>query len=250
MRKALFFPFAIILSILVGYYSVVLYFDILWALRNNVGFLRFIKYFFDFYAPVYMLFLCVLSFYQDFNKKIFYWKVWSLAGLFIFLFAVFQWQFSPSRNYFNLFGLDWQWCAVAVWSLMFAILIYLYNMKTLPFHAWLLSLVSLRLAGIAYEVPWYLQTGKWQIELVHPRFMFTMPIMMVLLYKYRWKPDLLFFLTFIPLILNWIFYYNLPANFGWLPRLSTFPLFILTPKNLSNTLKNSTKNIKNDSPKS
>ena len=241
MQKTLFFSLAIVLSTLVGYYSVILYFDILWTLRSDIGFLRFAKYFFDFYAPIYLLFLCFLSLYHNFPQIVFYWKLWSWIGLFIFLFSICQWQFSPSRNYFNLYGLEWQWSAVAVWSLMFTILIYLYNMKVHPFHAWLLSLVSLRLAGIVYELPWYLQTGKWQMELVHPKFMFTMPIMIVLLYEYGWRPNLLFLLTLIPIVVNWVFYYNLPANFGWLPRLSTFPLFISTPKNLTNTVKNSTK---------
>jgi len=55
--------------------------------------------------------------------------------------------------------------------------------------------------------------------------LFHWKVFLLWIFNCRPKPKILF-LSLTPVMLIWLFYYQLPPNTGWLPRLATYPFFL------------------------
>jgi hypothetical protein len=204
--------------------------DIIWTSRAEVSPFKFLKYFLDFHAPIYTISLVyTASQTKSPWKKLFHWKVWSAPALAGIIFSLSQWQFNPINDYnTQILGMNWQWNAIILWTILFILQLYIYQKRGVDLTcSFVLSFYGVRLAGLLYEIPWYIATGKWLIEIQHPKLIFTLPLFIFLLWIFncRPKPKILF-LSLTPVMLIWLFYYQLPPNTGWLPRLATYPFFL------------------------
>jgi len=215
---------------IVAVYGFNLGLDIAWMVRNNIPLLRFLKYALDFYGSVYLLFFIYVIVTIKLDKKLekfFSWKLWSIPVSILIFFSFGMWRFNPTLNYdTTILGFEWQWSAIITWLTLFLVLHYLFQRRVSSVYSWLLSFCSIRLGAMLYEVPWYINSGRWIVELYQTKLVCTVPAFIFLLYLVKWKPSLWFVLTVIPLIVEWIVYYSLP---NWLPRLATFPFFLSFP---------------------
>jgi len=220
--------FLLILSVLM--YSLQLGYDIAWAIRNNIPIFKMLKHIHNFYAPIYMAFFTYIAICTKPTanwKQILSAKLWLPPCLAITLFSLIQWRLDIEANFdTSILGLNWQWCAIATWSVLFMALLLIYGERVDPACSWLLSLCSVGLAGIFYEVPWYAINGKLATTLTHPQLIIQLPTFLFLLYWHKWTPQKTLLLTVLPVIALWLLWGKVPF---WLPRLSTFPFFISIP---------------------
>jgi len=210
--------------------------DILWAIaRKEVVSINFLLYYLHFYFPFHSI--CLIFFNQiteyDYFKKLFSWKILLVPFLCLIIYACFQWQFDPARNMIQNFGLRWQWCAIIEWSLLFIIQLILYQKKGLDnVLAFINSYYAVFLASVIYELPWYVTSGRWVTLLFFPIELLVATCFILIIHKMKWKFTWLLIPACIPLFILYVFYYSLPPTFGWLPRLTAFPLFLLFPFSL------------------
>jgi len=216
-----------LLITLVLIYSVFFFFDIRWAFGTRISPFVFLHYSLRHYAPV---FLSPFLFTKRNHKwhQFFSWKVWFFPSMGIIIFSLGQWKFNPTLNYdLSVLGyprMEWQWAAVIEWIFLFITLLFLWQKKveSKP-HAFCLAFYSLLLASIIYELPWYIKSGRLIYELFFPRLPISFALLNLHLYIQKWKMPKFYPLTFIFMIVCWLFY-PYPKNTSWIPRLTTYPI--------------------------
>jgi len=74
--------------------------DVIWASRAEVSPFKFLKYFSDFYAPIYAISLVYTASQTKSRwKNMFHWKVWCAPALAGIIFSLSQWRFNPINDY-------------------------------------------------------------------------------------------------------------------------------------------------------
>jgi len=222
--------------------------DVKWALNSQISVFRFLHYATKHYVPIFILPL----FYAEGNHgwhKIFHWKVWIFPCVFILTYSLWQWRFIHTLNYdLSILGYEWmkwQWAALIEWTLLFMLLLFLWQQKIGKPRAFSLSFYSVLLASIIYEMPWYIYSGKWIIEFAYARLPISLMMVVLLLYLSHWKMPRFYPLTFIFMFTCWLFY-PYPPNTYWIPRLTTYPIFATLPFGSKNKLSTLRINKKSD----
>lgn len=172
--------------------------------------------------PIFLLIPTVLSLDHNWKSRFFDWKIIFIAWFFIIFFCIFQLLTGPDRTLF--FGVRWKWSAFITYLILFLAQIILYQRKGINnFQSVLLSFSGCKIAGIIYEIrPWIDQLNVFFSLQVIVSF----HIFLLILYHYRWKPPKYFWLMIIPLIIEFMFYWDLPY---WSLRLATFPMMLIIP---------------------
>lgn len=156
----------------------------------------------------------------------FSFKMWLVIISLILIFSFAMWQFKTSLNFdTGLLGFDWQWSAIITWGLLFISSFALARRKLEEIDAFALAWFLVILGSILYELPWHFATARFGF-LYDTRFLINFMGFFLILRKYRFHLSENFSLTLIPLIINWLIFFSLPANCYWWPRLSVFPMFL------------------------
>ena len=193
-----------------------------WGIRNIVAFLFF---YVSNYGSWVLFGFCLIPEHRSSWRKLFSWKVWLPIIAVINIYGLIQ--TCSGHSWFAWQGFDWTWVAIVTWTSLFLTLTMLFqhrNVETVK--AFSLAFFLVCLASILYEIPWHIQTGRLPST---PKFIVSLPYTTLLLHQHKFKPHPLFPLTFIPLILEWTLYHQLPF---WTVRLAVFPLMISLPLQL------------------
>jgi len=164
-------------------------------------------------------------------QKLFHWKICIVPCVIVFLFGLFQWKFDYNHNIDTSFlGYEWQWCAIVIYSGLFAVQVFLYNGKLSNFNGFVSSLSGILLGSGLYEIPFFIQSrhANWEFS----KNFVSLITLAILLYKAKWKISKKFILSCIPLFILWFTYNTLPSPIYWIHRLSIFPILITVPLTL------------------
>jgi len=162
---------------------------------------------------------------SDVWQRLFAWQTWIFPVSLLLSFSIIVWQFNPAHLYQTaLLGFEWNWIAVFEWNILFILQLYLYQKcNTRNFIAFILSYLGVFLGSFLYEIPWFIKTGGIYQSMFLITYMFSFAIFTVLLFREKLKLTLWNFMLFFPVILVWIFYFDIPM---WFHRLSVFPFFL------------------------
>lgn len=155
-------------------------------------------------------------------RSLFNIKVWLLPLSVLFFASLIQ---VFSCNKINLSGGFWQfkwtWHAIATWTALFILQLFLYQRKVDDVHGFALSYCGVSLAGMLFELH--------RIRLRHlltSRFILAFTAMTLLLHMYKLRLPKWSVILLAPCVLGWIFFSTLPF---WLPRLTVYPLLLALP---------------------
>lgn len=166
-------------------------------------------------------------------KKVFHWKIWMIPCLIIILFAINKWQLNPTLDsQTQTLGFSWEWSAIAIWTSLFILQLYLFQKKGLDKAlAFSMSYYGVFLASIIYELPWLVAINGWTSEFYYPQYRLAAATMFILVLLYwEWQPRKILLTPLVLLTLSYMFYFNLVNSpIGWIIRLSPFPLFLSIP---------------------
>lgn len=192
-------------------------------------FYHFLVYRFPYQLP--FVTLCMIKVKSKWLQKTFAWKLWSFPSIGIPIIVLFQ---SPDIFRISIFGLHWTWIALSEWSFLFILQHCLYSRRGVePFIAFALSYLGIFLGSTIYEVPWlvrctptpnifpFLQDGLAGFV--------SLGLFIFLLHHEKTKLSWHVILTFIPIVLFWILYWQIAESASWLIRLGVYPLFLYLP---------------------
>jgi len=170
-------------------------------------------------------------------QKLFAWQTWIFPVSLLLSISIVVWQFNPANLYQTaLLGFKWNWIAVIEWNILFILQLYLYQKcNTQNFTAFTLSYLGVFLGSFLYEIPFFIKTGGIYKSEFLITILLSFTVFAVLLFREKLKLKLWNFIVFFPIILVWIFYFDIPM---WIHRLSVFPFFLsLSVTNLFATRK-------------
>lgn len=206
--------------------------DATFALYNGVHPLKFLHFFCTKYAVHFMIWLVLIPRTHSSWRSLFGFKVWFLPSVLLVSGAMLFWRGDPVLNYGTLLilGYSWQWCAIATWITLFITNLYFFEKHGLDkVDGFVFSFLNVLLASAAYEVPTF--SFSW-VTLVNPPIILYVILWVYLFIRYNMKasPKLPYLLICsLPIILGWIFYFRLPYELYWIPRLTTYPFFMFIP---------------------
>lgn len=158
-------------------------------------------------------------------QKIFAWQTWMLPVSLLASISILVWQFNPTYLYQTaLLGFKWNWIAVLTWNILFILQLYLYQKgNTQNFVAFTLSYLGVFLGSFLYEIPFFIKTGGISNSTFLIIYIISFIVFAWILAREKLKFNLWNLMFFSPIILIWIFYFDLPI---WIHRLSVFPFFL------------------------
>lgn len=158
-------------------------------------------------------------------RTIFAWQTWMFPVSLVISISVLVWQFNPAYLYQTaLLGFKWNWVAVFEWNILFILQLYLYQKCATPnFIAFILSYLGVFLGSFLYEIPVFIKSEGIYNTPFLITYLVSFSVFASLLFREKKKLKLWNFMIFLPIILIWIFYFNIPM---WIHRLSVFPFFL------------------------
>lgn len=209
-----------------------------WATTFNWTLYQVIHNFTNFFGPLFILIICSVKDRNSSLQLFFNWKIW-LAPITTFLiFSVVNWlQSNPlsyttsESSYYSIFGYRWEWSAPIYWAFLLLLQLVLYQKRGVHnFDAFALSFFGVCVASVVWELPWNLRWMRWD-WVFDTKFAFCLGAMGLLLREYEWKVTKPILVGLVPLVLSWLFFFNMPY---WMPRLtSTLLFFVMLPGGIS-----------------
>lgn len=207
--------------------------DITYFAYNNVGFTLFVWVYIKKHFPVNLVCLVFVTALTRSTCRKVDWKIMVAPALVAAGYAVFNWQFSRSRNYFSVSGLNWQYAALFEWNLLFILSVFLFSKKNVDaITVFTLSYFNMYLGGILYEVPWFIASGQWVNHVHNEVNWMVVACYVFLLYRIKWRFTRFMIPTILFLFGMYLPYYLWPPDFYWVPRLAVYPLFLMVPFSL------------------